>query len=148
MRFWPYLMATLTFAGCATNGSNSGFQSPPEDADYGEAPEIGESVKAYFSRILKDPESAQYRKGHLGKAYCNKGIAWGGDVVWHGYAANIYINAKNSYGGYTGFKPYTIVWNRDGSINKHIGDDDFGNSWLGSGLCRWEGGVTEMAPAE
>lgn len=145
MRFFVSVAAAILCAGCTTSSLSAGFQAPPDDADYGVVPEVGDAVKAYFSQILKDPESARYEKGHLGKAYCNKGIAWGGDVVWYGYAANIYVNAKNSYGGYTGFKPYTLIWNRDGSINKHIGDDDFGNSWLGSGLCRWENGVSEIA---
>ena len=148
MRFLPSLTAILICAGCATSGANAGFQSPSQDADFGVIPEVGDDVKAYFAMFLKDPASAQFRKGHLGKAYCNKGIAWGGDVVWYGYAANIYVNAKNSYGGYTGFKPYTVIWNRDGSINKHISGDDFGNSSLASGLCRWEGGVTQMATAD
>lgn len=145
MRFWYYLTAIFICAGCATSGPNAGFQSPPQDADFGVIPKVDDDVKAHFAMILKDPASAQFRKGHLGKAYCNKGIAWGGNVVWYGYAANVYVNAKNSFGGYTGFKPYTVIWNKDGSINKHIAGDDFGNSAWGAGLCRWDGGITTMA---
>lgn len=134
-----------TSVGCASVVTGEGFEVPPKDANFGQPPEVGENVKSYFALVLKDPESARYRKGHVGKAHCNKGLAWGGEIVWYGYAANIYINAKNSFGGYTGFKPYTLLWNPDGTIKKHIANDDFGNSSSGPGLCRWENGQIEMS---
>lgn len=132
---------------CASGGASGtgGFQVPPADTDYGAEPDAETDAKAYFTSILKDPDSAQFKMGYVGKAHCNKGTLWGGDVVWHGYAANVYVNAKNSYGGYVGFKPYTLLWRQDGTIGKHIGDDDFGNNTWGAGLCRWANGQTEMA---
>ncbi|MGE6696365.1 hypothetical protein ACQKH5_01650 [Hyphomonas sp. NPDC076900] len=132
---------------CASGGASGsgGFQQPAADADYGVEPNVEEEAKAHFELTLKDPASAQFRIGYVGKAYCNKGYMLGGDVIWTGYAANIYVNAKNSYGGYTGFQPYTLLW-RDGAIFKRFDNDDFGNApWGSTNLCRWENGQTEMA---
>jgi hypothetical protein len=70
-------------------------------ADYGSYPtNYEEKIKAYFDARLKDPYSAHYRFGvpHKGYTYLH-GTLRAADF---GYLVNVYINAKNSFGGYTG----------------------------------------------
>jgi hypothetical protein len=94
-------------AGCATT-------PPPEvlrTADYGSYPGNFESViKDYVAGQLKDPGSAQYQFLNAPK----KGY-WGLGGAKYGYVVCARINAKNSFGGYTGAKMnYFMI--RDGSI--------------------------------
>jgi len=51
-------------------------------------------IKAEVAKQLKDPESARFGNINVGK-FSN------GDLILCGW-----INAKNSYGGYTGMKPF------------------------------------------
>lgn len=132
---------------CASSGGTGtgGFKSPAPDANFGPEPNVEADARAHFSATLKDPESAQYRIGYVGKAHCNKGTLWGGDVTWFGYAANVYVNAKNSYGAYTGYQPYTLLWRQDGTFGKQVTGADFGNATWAPGLCRWANGKLVMA---
>ncbi len=59
-----------------------------------------------MATVLKDPESARYRFGEPQRAYVNNGLLRGGNVVWQGYVIYFFVNAKNSYGGYTGEQPW------------------------------------------
>lgn len=87
------------------------FQQPRSDADYGAVPgDYQQLIVAYYQDILKDPESAKYKFELPQRAYGNTGLAYGGGVTWIGMAVRIQINAKNSFGGYTGFKPYTVFF--------------------------------------
>lgn len=101
-----------TLAGCA-------FEHPSADAFNSAAPPQGyqQSVPLYFETRLKDPDSAKYQYGTPAKAYANNGLAYGGKVAWSGYALPVAVNAKNSYGGYTGYKPYVILFNGDTPVN-------------------------------
>jgi hypothetical protein len=147
MRLFSIAAGLMLLTACATNDPNrpGGFDRPPPGTNFGSRPNIEADVRAHFEAILIDPMSAQYRIGYEGQAHCNVGRARGGSVTWYGYAANIYVNAKNQLGGYTGFKPYTLLWNPNGSFSRRIDDDDFGNWAKLPGLCRWMNGETEMA---
>jgi hypothetical protein len=99
-------VATALLAGCATQAqkADEAFDVykatlPEPNADYGSYPEnYQELIKAYMTKTLKDPESARYaefstpRKEH---AIANKRAIYG-------YSSCVLVNAKNSYGGYTG----------------------------------------------
>src|SRR5713101_4670986 len=88
------------------------FQKPSPNAYYGNPPEgYEEPIKAAFNVVLKDPDSAKYQFGSPYRAYRNNGLAYGGQVTWTGYAMEVWVNAKNSFGGYTGFQPYTVLMN-------------------------------------
>ena len=75
-------------------------------------------VERYFEATLKDPYSAQWQHGKCRKAV---GIAGAGtrvipnglraasDKVVYGYAMAGSVNAKNSFGGYTGAKRYKVL---------------------------------------
>lgn len=68
-------------------------------------------VKTAISAQLKDPDSAQYQfdRGEPTKTYTE---LKDGQVLflWSAWAR---VNAKNSYGGYTGYKTYIVKF-RDG----------------------------------
>jgi hypothetical protein len=94
-------------------------------ADYGSPPTDHKSqIKNYFSKVLKDPESARYgeftepRKGYArveGRALISPdGGAWLPTNVF-GYEVSVQVNAKNSYGAYTGFERYLFLF-RNGKI--------------------------------
>lgn len=77
---------------------------PEPTADYGEFPSDYEAIiKAYLEKTLKDPESARY--GEFTKPEKDQAIANVHERrALYGYVSCVDINAKNSYGGYTGAK--------------------------------------------
>ncbi|WP_157275051.1 hypothetical protein [Dechloromonas agitata] len=90
---------------------------PVANADYGSYPSDSELLlKKYFSKNLKDPESARY--GDFSKPIKRYFIRdeKARDVVY-GYAVCVSVNAKNSYGGYTGAHDYWFFI-RNGEIVK------------------------------
>lgn len=99
------------------------------------------AAKAYFAGVLKDPYSAEYRQ--LSEPYagrCRGGLAGKG---WRGYAVHVGINARNSYGGYTGETIYTVLYVNGTAVNAVEGAN-FGayapaKGFLGlegAGVCR------------
>jgi hypothetical protein len=122
------LLLVLLAGGCPpadTGGSTtprsepgpleSGWQPPTDGVDYGKYPTDYEAiVKSWFDTKLKDPDSAKYKsisKPRKEHAIVNQ---FRKEAVY-GYSVCATVNAKNSYGGYTG---YTTQWFliRDGSI--------------------------------
>jgi len=88
---------------------------PAPEADYGAYPADYESIiKSHMETKLKDPESARYgefskpRKEHI---ITNVGA----QEAAYGYSVCVPVNAKNSYGGYTGSHQYWFFL-RDGKI--------------------------------
>jgi len=71
--------------------------------------------------VLKDPYSAHYTFVPLGKTWWRVGLLFGGKK-YVGYGVNIFVNAKNSYGGYTGDEEYGFVI-RNGVIIRYITPD-------------------------
>ena len=101
-------------------------------------------AKALMARELRDPDSAQYRWVDTYMGYCKEGWAKGNGLGWYGWAATIEINAKNAYGGYTGFRPYTILY-QDQTAVRSIEGPTFGaygpskgplGLGGGAGVCR------------
>ena len=99
--------------GCATPSMEE-----MSNADYGPYPtEYEQAVKNVMNQQLKDPDSAKYqfdvpRKGW----YCNAAYRgqWGSKKVY-GYIVAVQVNAKNSFGGYTGSEQYYFMI-RDGRV--------------------------------
>lgn len=95
-------------------------------ADYGPYPADYQAVIAdYHAHTLKDPESArvQYLGGPV-KGYI-KANPIARDATY-GYLVCMDVNAKNSFGGYTG-NERTAVFIRDGKVMRYVnasaGDD-------------------------
>jgi hypothetical protein len=103
-------------------------------AYYGNKPEnCKELVIQYYDRRLKDPDSAKYKNWLSpvqGAAYVkyapNNVLEYmaeeGIPKLEFGWLVCFSVNAKNSYGGYTGFKTKTAVI-RDNTV---IGIEEFG----------------------
>ena len=95
-----------------------GCAQPPttaqlESANYGQ--EIGQEeaekiIKLWFQKRLKDPYSAQYEFQKPYKGYVAQSPLMGGNT-YYGYMCNVSVNAKNSYGGYTGISEYKFLVN-------------------------------------
>lgn len=100
----------------------SGCLSPPShqemsSAHYGEIPgNYKELVKNFSDGMLKDPYSAKYMMADPCKGWVREGImASSGGKPMYGWLIPYKVNAKNSYGGYTGFEPH-IAFYHDGKI--------------------------------
>lgn len=103
----------LLLGGCATQPPLTQEQRT-NPALYGKkpTPEYVEKVVMFgFSNLLKDPASASYRFNH---AYTQRFAVWDDQENRYrfGYIAEFFINAKNSYGGYTGFKPHRMFFDQ------------------------------------
>ncbi|WP_329697838.1 hypothetical protein [Pseudomonas sp.] len=61
---------------------------------------------------LKDPDSAKYGFGSVYQGYM-VGSVFEGRKLEAGYLLDVTVNAKNSYGGYTGAKPYKFLLRND-----------------------------------
>jgi len=86
-------------------------------ADYGSYPNnYEEIVKNYYSRILKDPDSANYQ------SFTTPNMSYMGDRfdgTKYGYLVCATVNSKNSFGGYVGFSTDGLLI-RNGSVIKYI----------------------------
>ena len=112
MRFYAYIIifaaSTTLLSGCSITPTTANA-SITAAADYGAYPDNYEAlVKSHFHGILKDPYSAQYRFSKPYKAYLRSAPIAGGHPTIYGYIVDTRINAKNSYGGYTGEKLYRV----------------------------------------
>lgn len=114
------LFVLLGLVGCASNPTGEELSA----ANYGA--EIGQSacevkVRSVMEMYLKDPGSATYKFGVCQKAGWNS-IPIMGIPKQYGYELSAFINAKNSYGGYTGAKFYKFLI-RDGVIIRKVQQD-------------------------
>lgn len=116
IRLFLIALSAATILGCA-----SAFEKPEQNAYYGDVPtNIDQKVKDHFALTLKDPTSPIYRIGKPRKAYVNGGLLVnGGKVSFTGYSVPVMVNAKNSFGGYVGFKPYTVLF-KNNEVVDHI----------------------------
>ena len=100
------VIVTTVFFGCQNpsklSSSETDFKVPKDVAEKAEYPpkptDFRADVKQYMASQLKDPDSAIYKNWHLFKAYI------GSNPPKYGYYIVVLINAKNSFGGYTGFE--------------------------------------------
>lgn len=104
------LMATMAAAGVLA-GCAGAFEPLPANTAFGQPPaNIEAPIRDYFESTLKDPESARFRFSTPQKAHANWGLIDGGKIRWVGYLVRVDVNAKNSFGGYVGFKPYMALF--------------------------------------
>ncbi len=98
--------SSFALAGCA---------APPTPADWSAAraapkptseDAAQKAVVTYFSGVLKDPDSARYQF-----MPAVNGIARMGSLTMKGWFMCGTINAKNSFGGYTGAQPFLAYFN-------------------------------------
>jgi len=89
---------------------------PEPGADYGSYPtNYQNAIETAFVRQLKDPDSAKFSDFTAPKhdqmvqvEYATHGVGVNKTAVY-GYSSCVSVNAKNSYGGYTGNKQYWFL---------------------------------------
>jgi hypothetical protein len=100
--------ALLLLAGCAYGPTPEQLQA----ANYGTEPDqefVEQEAKDMFEGYLKDPESARYQFApvYRGWIFTDR---FEGSKLYTGYVLDVNVNAKNSYGGYTGYSLYRLVF--------------------------------------
>ena len=109
--FLQLAVILLIASGCAN--------TPISPATCGTQPsqlQIDAEVKTYIaSRNWKDPDSVHYRNVRMQPCQAIwVGLVNGGRLT--GWEIDVDVNAKNSYGGYTGFQVKSILRSADGQI--------------------------------
>lgn len=108
-------VAAATLVGCAAPS-----RQEIASADYGQYPEAYEAViKSYMGARLKDPDSAQYRFLNAPKqgwdAFGNKRYGW---------VTCVQINAKNSFGAFTGYRLHYFMLRGEQVVDVAGSDND------------------------
>lgn len=111
MRAITAAVAGLAVAGCAETATLADRQS----ADYGREMSQAECETVARNNVLpylKDPQSAR-----ITYSECRKSVAHSVPIFGlpkqAGYRIVANVNAKNSFGGYTGAQPW-VMWLKDG----------------------------------
>jgi hypothetical protein len=92
-------------------------EAAQNSADYGAAIEQSTAqqlAESWLTLHLKDSESARYQWGVIQRGYTKDPLISGG-AVNYGYLLPVLVNAKNSYGGYTGFEQWGFLFH-NGSL--------------------------------
>src|SRR5579862_4929313 len=108
------LTAIALLAGCASSAPPSPQACGPQPTDQ----QVQASVQTYIAHTnWKDPDSVRVRNIRLQQCRSiYKGLIHGGghEIGWE---IDFEVNAKNSYGGYTGFEVKSIIRSPDGNIH-------------------------------
>jgi len=108
------IFTLLLLSACATGPPT---REELSSADYGSpiSQQNAEAqAKQFLRRHLKDPDSAIYEWNPVYRGWMRDAPIHGGGLRF-GYILYGNVNAKNSFGGYTGLKPYNFVF-YDGNI--------------------------------
>lgn len=111
------VFAVAVIAGCASGPTPEQIAN----ADYGTPIDQDQAevrVKEYFEGVLKDPDSAKYKFSPIQKSHIVSS-AWEGRQLYAGYVMTVKVNAKNSYGGYTGNEDYVFLFH-NGVLTKGL----------------------------
>ena len=121
-------------SGCATMDTGPVRPADPLVGDY------RAEAERVIAMGLRDPASATY--DHRDRPYvlaCDSGV-FGSSTRAEFWAAEVWVNARNGYGGYTGAQPYTVVFIRDEAtgearLQAQVGQGG-GRMVSMSGICR------------
>ncbi|KAF0865937.1 MULTISPECIES: hypothetical protein [Pseudomonas] len=108
------LLSLFLVTGCASKPTPEQIQA----ADYGASvyqEDAEKAVKNFFGIYLKDPDSARYSFGTVYRGYM-VGSVFEGRKIEAGFLLDVTVNAKNSYGGYVGAKPYKFLIRNDNLV--------------------------------
>lgn len=118
MKYFPVVALAALLSGCAASSPSPQQRA---SAEYGPEPvNYQEIIRDFMGRQLKDPESARYEFSSAPVK------AWYGGMGKYGWGVCAHINAKNSYGGYTGArKSYFLI--RDGFVSESAHSGELGS---------------------
>jgi hypothetical protein len=112
---------SITGCGALYDSSAAKFMATQPESAWGSQPpkDHQEQEMRYLNAILKDPYSAKIeflpvKRTTVAASITNPTVV----PVWESAAL---VNAKNSYGGYTGAKKYSFYW-KNGSLYLLIGE--------------------------
>lgn len=123
-------LAAASVLGCASPAGG--------DSDYGPKPtDPGRIMQDYLRAQLKDPFSAQVEMRAVGRITTRSSLLTPTTYAW-GICAD--VNAKNSFGGYTGFKPVVVIWRSGVGIVEAYGSNSAIDETVARAACRHVGG--------
>lgn len=107
LKYLTLLLSIVVLSGCKTMPPSPEVMAK---ADYGAYPTTYRSIiSSYMELILKDASSAKYR-------YIKEpSKSWSDNLF--GYSVCVHLNARNSFGGYTGFKLHYFMIKNNRVIN-------------------------------
>jgi len=100
------LIGAVGLTGCATAPTAEMLNA----ADYGIMPTTTfakDSASTWIKMRLKDPDSAQITYGDIDRGWFREGF---GGKTRYAWRLPTSVNAKNSFGGYTGAKPWMFYF--------------------------------------
>ena len=104
-----FVLACLALAGCVSTSVPPPTRADVAAADVGPMPEdYREQIAAALKIMLKDPESA--RVEYIGEPLKDYTTRLNDASVSFGWRVRVNVNAKNSYGGYTGWSEYQFFF--------------------------------------
>ncbi len=110
----------LLFTAFLLSACGGPSQSAISSLNYGKQPKRHITLKDLrpYLNFLKDPDTARVtiiqqpaKKGYIADYSSVNSI-----IVWSGRVGRLSINAKNSYGGYTGYKYYYFTIDKVGLV--------------------------------
>lgn len=124
------VLVLAVLAGCAAPAARPSAEQI-EQADIGPRPDdrvLEVTIKAWLDSRLKDPESARYTFLPVEKGcYRKRGMFGSGGEYQVAWVKAMDVNAKNSYGGYTGRKMYVFYF-VDGKLASMSDPDSRGDA--------------------
>ena len=125
------LLAVLT-AACATADPTPPLPAPPLASNY------RAEAERVVSSGLRDPGSAIYDfRQRPYRLECDRGVFGPKMELW---TAEVWVNARNGYGGYTGPQPYSVLFvpdHADGGARIQANRGQNGGAITSfSGICR------------
>ena len=126
----PLILAAVAFlfSGCGTasNAKRNEILKSAGPADYGPPPPANHhAVEIQLLRKrLRDPDSMKIDYGRVGKVTIRalRALAFHKPEVVPVWISGIKVNAKNGFGGYTGYQPYYFAW-KNGRIIAVMGEN-------------------------
>jgi len=141
-KYLSFLIASAVFFITGCSGTVT-ISSPTDEmiktSDYGTKPAtVKQDLQDYFDTNLKDPHSVKLKpitEPEKGYIYFAKETPWTGDDRYvdvefkpvFGWMSCATYNAKNSYGGYVGWKMFVIFYQTGKSEPLFI-EDEFANA--------------------
>jgi hypothetical protein len=112
VKFIFALLCYAALAGCGTvyrNAAEEFLRTQPDSA-WGQQPPDGHLAveTSYIKGRLKDPMSAQFEVQQIQKVTISASLT--NPKVVPAYMSAILVNAKNSFGGYTGLKAWAFYY--------------------------------------
>ena len=120
------ILLTFIMVSIISACSNSQFEKPDINADYGNKPPVDykEKIQDSISRLLINDEGAMYKFSKPFKVFTNESLMYGGAVDWRGYGINVVVKSKDRDGNYMEPQEYMVTFNPEGKVKDCIEGHD------------------------